>query len=163
MDHAAIVAKVAAANPQAVVPLEGEASHMQINAEDWLEVAQLLKDDSALQFDSLMCISGYDKGPGEALGAAYNIHSMTQLHTLEVRIEVPRDGGSIPSVAQLWRAADWHERETYDLFGITFDGHPDLRRILLPEDWENHPLRKDYETQEYYHGISVPKDKRGWE
>ena len=163
MDHAAIVAKVATANPQAIVPLAGEAGHMQINGANWLEVAQLLKDDAAMQFDSLMCISGYDKGPGEQLGVAYNLHSMTQLHTLEVRIEVPRDGGSIPSVAQLWRTADWHERETFDLFGITFEGHPDLRRILLPEDWEDHPLKKDYETQEYYHGISVPKDKRGWE
>ncbi|MCH7496282.1 MAG: NADH-quinone oxidoreductase subunit C [Candidatus Marinimicrobia bacterium] len=163
MDFAAIVAKVAEANPKALVPLEDEARHMQIKAENWLAVAQLLKADAALQFDSLMCVSGYDKGPDESLGVAYNLHSMTHFHTLEVRIEVSRDGGSIPSVAQLWRTADWHEREAYDLFGITFEGHPDLRRILLPEDWENYPLRKDYVTQDYYHGISVPKDKRGWE
>ena len=136
---------------------------MQVKPEGWLEVAHFLREDPALQFDALMCLTGYDTGPGEALGVAYNLHSMSKLHMLEVRIEVPRNGGVIPSVALLWRTADWHEREAYDLFGIDFGGHPDLRRILLPSDWEDHPLRKDYQTQEYYHGITVPKDKRGWE
>ena len=94
---------------------------------------------------------------------AYNLHSMDILHKLEVRIEVLREGGSIFSVANIWRTADWHEREVYDLFGINFEGHPDLRRILLPFDWEGHPLLKDYTTPDYYRGIPVPKDKRGWE
>ncbi len=163
MEYAEIVAKVGEACPGAVLPTEGEETTLQVIPERWPEVAQYLRDDPALQFDSLMCISGYDRGPGEALGAAYELQSMTGLHKLAVRIEVPRDGGVIPSVAQLWRAADWHEREVYDLYGIDFQGHPDLRRILLPEDWDDHPLRKDYQTQEYYRGIQVPKDKRGWE
>ena len=64
---------------------------------------------------------------------------------------------------QLWRIGDWFERETYDMVGITFEGHRDLRRMLLPEDWEGYPLRKDYDVQETYHGIAVPKEKEGWE
>ena len=69
----------------------------------------------------------------------------------------------IPSVEGIWRIGDWFERETYDMFGIEFQGHRDLRRILLPDDWEGWPLRKDYEVQETYHGIVVPKVKEGWE
>ena len=69
----------------------------------------------------------------------------------------------IPSVANLWRTANWHEREAYDLLGIKFTDHPELKRILLPEDWEGHPLKKDYETPDFYNGMPVPKDKSYWE
>ena len=78
---------------------------------------------------------------------------MELLHKLEVRIFVNRKNGSIPSVANLWRTADWHEREAYDLMGIRFSNHADLRRILCPDDWEGHALRKDYEFPLEYHGI----------
>jgi len=72
---------------------------------------------------------------------------------LAVRLRVPRDGGHLPSVADIWPAADWHEREVFDLFGVIFDGHPDPRRILCPDDWVGHPLRKDYEHPLEYHSI----------
>jgi NADH-quinone oxidoreductase subunit C len=72
---------------------------------------------------------------------------------IAVRVRVPRDGGHLPSVADVWPAADWHEREVYDMLGVTFEGHPGLRRILCPDDWEGHPLRKDYEFPKEYHGI----------
>ena len=163
MEQSEIVARVGAAYPDALVSTEEEAAHIQLSPEHWLRVAQFLRSDPELHFDSLMCLAGYDKGPGEPLGVVYNLHSMGKLHKLEVRIEVPRDGGTIPSVARIWRTADWHEREAYDMFGIQFEGHPDLRRMLLPEDWEGHPLRKDYQTPDFYHGIPVSKDKRGWE
>ena len=126
-------------------------------------MAGYLRNDAALAFDSLMCLSGYDEGPDGSLAVIYNLFSMQHKHKLEVRIKVPRDDGSLPSVANIWRTADWHEREAYDLFGMTFEGHLDLRRILLPEDWVGHPLKKDYLTPDYYRGIAVPKDKRGWE
>lgn len=142
---------------------EGEAPYLQIVPEQWRDVAVYLRDEAQLKFDALMCLTGFDKGPGQVLGVIYSLHSMEHNHKLEVRIEVPRDGGIVPSVAQIWRTADWHEREAYDLFGITFADHPDHRRMLLPDDWEGHPLRKDYETPDYYRGIPIPKDKRGWE
>ena len=88
---------------------------------------------------------------------------MKHRNAIEIRIAVSRDIAQIPSIEQVWRIGDWFERETYDMYGIRFTGHRDLRRILLPEDWEGWPLRKDYEVQETYHGIMVPKVKEGWE
>ena len=73
-----------------------------------------------------------------------------------LRAYVPIDDPRIASVSRVWRTADWHEREGYDMFGIVFEGHADLRRILLPDDWEGHPLRKDYTVPEYYNGMKVP-------
>ena len=163
MELAAIRTRVGAVHPDALVPGEEGATYLSVAPEEWAGVAQFLRNDEGLRFNVLMCLTGYDRGPGEPLGVAYNLHSLTKLHKLEVRIEAPREGGKIPSVAQIWRTAEWHEREVYDLFGITFVGHPDLRRILLPEDWEGYPLRKDYQEPDYYRGIPVPKDKRGWE
>ena len=89
--------------------------------------------------------------------------TMEYNHCIEVRISIPRANAKVPSVEKIWRIADWFERETYDMLGIEFTGHRDLRRILLPEDWEGWPLRKDYQVQETYHGIVVPKMKEGWE
>ncbi|MDP6852320.1 MAG: NADH-quinone oxidoreductase subunit C [Candidatus Marinimicrobia bacterium] len=135
---------------------------IQVTPDNWLEVATLLKDDTSLQFDYLMCISSYDKGNNKTYGAAYNFFSVQLNHYIEVRVEV-EDGTSIPSVAGLWRAADWHEREAYDMMGLHFENHPDLKRILLSEDWEGYPLRKKYTEPDYYHGMPVPKDKSYWD
>ena len=133
-----------------------------VSSEVWLELATLLKNDLKLKFDYLMCISSYDKGDDKTYGAAYNFYSTTLNHYLEVRIEV-EDGQSIPSIVSLWKTADWHEREAFDMMGLEFDGHPDLKRILLSDDWEGHPLRKKYKEPDYYHGLPVPKDKSYWE
>ena len=130
--------------------------------ENWTEIAAFLRDDPDLRFDSLQCITGVDLGE-EGMDVRYNFHSMTHLHKIEIRISVNRDKPKIPSIEQIWRIGDWFEREVYDMYGIIFDGHRDLRRILLPDDWEGWPLRKDYETQETFHGIVVPKVKEEWE
>ena len=135
---------------------------IQVKPENWLKIAKWLKSDEKLYFDSLQCNTGIDLGEG-VLESRYNLHSMKHLHKVEIRIKVSAEKPDIPSVEQVWRVADWFERETYDMFGINFIGHRDLRRILLPEDWEGWPLRKDYEEQETYHGIVVPKVKEGWE
>ena len=127
----------------------------------WNKVSKFLFEDNNLKFDYLMCLSGYDLTDNK-LGVAYNFYSTTLKHYLDVKIEVESEV-EIPSVAKLWRTADWHEREAYDLLGIKFIGHPDLKRILLPEDWEGHPLKKDYETPDFYNGMPVPKDKSYWE
>jgi NADH-quinone oxidoreductase subunit C len=119
-----------------------------------LEVAKLLRDDDDMQFDYLSCLSGVDlKGK---LAVVYQLFSMVKRHKITIRVEVPTENPSVPSVESIWRTANWHEREAFDLFGITFAGHPDLRRILLPYDWDGHPLRKDYQVPEFYNGMKVP-------
>ena len=135
---------------------------LQLKSEHWFEIATWLKTNEELFFDSLQCNTGMDLGDG-VLESRYNLHSMKHLHKVEIRIKVNTENPDIPSVEKIWRVADWFERETYDMFGINFIGHRDLRRILLPDDWQGWPLRKDYEEQETYHGIVVPKVKEGWE
>jgi NADH-quinone oxidoreductase subunit C len=139
-----------------------EVEALLISPDNWNEVSTLLKNESDLDFDYLMCITSYDKGDSKIFGVAYNLFSTTKNHYLEVRIEV-EDGISIPSVVSLWQTANWHEREAYDMMGIQFGGHPDLKRILLSDDWEGHPLRKNFKEPDYYHGMPVPKDKSYWE
>ncbi|MFQ5771749.1 MAG: NADH-quinone oxidoreductase subunit C [bacterium] len=129
---------------------------IKINPQNTFEIARYLKDDVGLAFDSLMCLSGIDYGADSNLGVVYSLYSFRHKHKITIRVHLPRDNPKLPSVETVWRTADWHEREVYDLFGIHFEGHRDLRRILCPDDWEGYPLRKDYVVQEYYHGIRVP-------
>jgi len=121
----------------------------------WNEIALFLRDDPAMQFDFAMCASGVDYGKG-TLGVVYNIYSMKLNHKVNIKIEVPKSAPEVPSAALVWPAVNWHEREAYDMIGIKFAGHPDLRRILMPNDWEGHPLQKDYKTPEFYQGMKVP-------
>ena len=120
------------------------------------DVGEYLRQDEALQFDLLMCLSGVDYGLEKTLGVVYHLASFPHRHKMTLKVEVSRDGGSLPTVCDIWRTAEWHEREAFDMFGMEFENHPDHRRILLPDDWEGYPLRKDYEVQEFYHGIRVP-------
>ncbi len=119
------------------------------------EIARFLRDDQRLQFDFLSCQSGVDYNNG-TLGSVYHLNSMGIRHTIVIKVIVPKDAPAVPTVSPVWATANWLERETYDLLGIRYTGHPDLRRILLPYDWEGHPLRKDYQTPEFYHGMRVP-------
>jgi NADH-quinone oxidoreductase subunit C len=115
-------------------------------------VVQLLRDDPALGFDLLQLVSGVDWK--DRFEVVYHLTSLQYGHRVTLKAVLPHDDPHIGSVAELYPTADWHERETYDLMGIVFDGHPELRRIYLPEDWEGHPLRKDYVFPEEYHGVS---------
>jgi len=128
----------------------------------WNKISDFVKNDEKMQFDLLMSITSYDLENDSIYGLAYNFYSTKFKEYLEIRIEV-NDTIKVPSIVDLWRAADWHEREAYDLMGVQFKNHPDMKRILLPNDWEGHPLRKDYKTPEYYNGMPVPKDKSYWE
>jgi NADH-quinone oxidoreductase subunit C len=122
----------------------------QINA-----VCFFLRDEESLQFDFLSCLSGVDYDNAN-LAVIYHLYSYPHNHKLVLKVVVPKSSPKVKSVSDVWVAANWHERETYDLMGIEFEGHPDLRRILLPEDWEGHPLRKDYKVQEFYRGMKIP-------
>ena len=133
-----------------------------IPIENFLMVAKNLKNDKKLNFDFLMCITAIDNGDGKNFTVCYNFHSYMYNLDLELRVIVDAEQ-EIPSLVSIWKSADWHEREAYDLMGIKFSDHPDLKRILLPEDWEGHPLRKNYECADYYRGVPVPKEKSYWE
>ncbi len=129
--------------------------YAKVKVESIREISSLMRDDSDLQFDTLMCLSGMDYGKG-ILGVVYNLGSIAKKHKFTLKVEISVEAANVPSVESVWRTADWHEREAFDLFGIVFTDHPDLRRILLPDDWEGYPLRKDYQVQEFYHGMKVP-------
>ncbi|MDB4901516.1 MAG: nuoC [Mucilaginibacter sp.] len=125
------------------------------------EVCLELRNNPNTYFDFLSSLSGVDYGTAtNRFGVVYHLASIpyqTQL-TLKISKENNRDLNDLPtfpSITSVYRTADWHEREAYDLVGIFFKGHPDLRRILLPDDWEGYPLRKDYKTAEYYKGIKI--------
>ena len=122
-----------------------------------VSVCQRLKTHPDAYFDYLSCLTAIDEGTkANAFSVIYHLYSIPYEQKLSLYVRLPRDeGNTVPTVSSVWKAALWHEREAYDLFGIHFEGHPDLRRILLPEDWEGHPLRKDYQTQARYHGIRV--------
>lgn len=124
-----------------------------LSAEHWLAVAAFLRDEPDLRFDWLRCLSGIDYAADDLMCVAYDLWSFDHRHAIAAKVYAPRADPRVPSVAHLWPAADWHEREAYDLVGIMFEGHPDLRRILLADDWEGHPLRKDYVFPREYHGI----------
>lgn len=132
---------------------ENKHPRIHLDAAEWRRVAEHLAGSADLDFDFLLCISGVDYVAEDKLCAVYDLRSMKHRHEFAVKVYTDRGAPSIPSVADLWPAADWHEREIFDLFGIDFPGHPDLRRILLPEDWVGHPLRKDYVFPREYHGI----------
>lgn len=136
---------------------------IQIQPEKWNEIAKFIKTEPELKFDSCQCITGVDLGIEQNLEVRYNFHSMKLKHKIEIRIAVERKRPSIPSVEQVWRIADWFEREVYDMYGIRFKGHRDLRRMLLPDDWKSWPLRKDYKTPKTYNGMKVPKVRKGWD
>ncbi|HZY11110.1 MAG TPA: NADH-quinone oxidoreductase subunit C [Bacteroidota bacterium] len=129
--------------------------YVKISPTKFKEIALYLRDDISLRFDFLMCLSGVDYTKG-LLGAVYHLFSMEKHHKITIKVEVPVDKPEIPSMVDVWSSANWHEREAYDLFGINFIGHPDLRRILLPDDWDGYPLRKDFKVPEFYQGMKVP-------
>jgi NADH-quinone oxidoreductase subunit C len=121
------------------------------------DVAAFAKSDPDLAFDNLMCLSGMDF-PKEApprLEVVYHLLSYRHGHTFVLKVHTPRESPSVPTVENVWGVANWHEREAFDLFGIVFTGHCDLRRILLPDDWQGYPLRKDWTDPDFYNGLHV--------
>jgi len=118
------------------------------------DICHTLRDDENFLFDYLSCLSGMDYN--ENLGVVYHLYSFKHKHKIVLKAIVPKENPELPSVELIWRTADWHEREAYDLFGIIFQGHHNLIRILCPYDWEGYPLRKDYKEPDEYNGMKVP-------
>ena len=109
-------------------------------------------------YPSLSNLSGVDYPKRNVIEVVYNLYSYPHRHLFTLKVEAPRDNPVVPTVSGVWSHADWQEREAFDLLGVVFDGHPDLRRILMPEDWPGHPLRKDFVEPEEYHGISTSRE-----
>ena len=142
-----------------------------VTADGLQEVCTYLRDEPSLKFDYLNSVTGVDyfhtdeKKAAKAgwephLEVVYHLFSMQHKHSLVIKVMLPRwaddqpgEIPAVPTVSGIWSTADWHEREAYDLCGIRFTGHPNHKRILCPEDWVGHPLRKDYEMPLEYHGI----------
>ncbi len=153
MDPAAIFARLQTLVGDAVKDFTTEATkdaYCKVVPEKWHDVAKVLRDDEQLKFDFLQCVTGLDWPKQSILQCVYHLYSYPLKHSFVVKADLPRDNPVIASVADLWAAADWNEREQFDLVGIGFSGHPDLRRVMLPDDWEGHPLRKDWKEPACY-------------
>jgi NADH-quinone oxidoreductase subunit C len=119
--------------------------------ENIVAACQFLRHTAGLEFNFLADLCGSDRGPEEEprFEVNYHLFSTTKHHRVRLKVLLTEDDAHVPTVTGIWRTANWHERETYDLVGVIFDGHPDLRRILLPEDWQGHALRKDFPLRGY--------------
>jgi len=127
-----------------------------VSPSDLHKVCLKLLNDPSVYFDMLSCITAIDNGPAAGtMELIYNLYSIPFNHQVALKIFIPRENPEADTVSDIWKTANWHEREAFDMFGIKFNGHPDLRRILMPADWNGYPLRKDYEQQEYYRNIKV--------
>jgi len=118
---------------------------IRIKREYLLEVSHFLKEDPAAKFNFFSDLCGVDyMGREPRFEVVYHLYSMEHKHRLRMKVSLSESDLSIPSVVSVWKTANWHERECYDLLGITFSDHPDLRRILTPDGFKDHPLRKDF-------------------
>lgn len=144
-----------------VVVAHGEMT-LYVRREYLLATAQTLRDDPGLRYELLSGVSGVDypdDPTGRRLHSVYHLLSMTYRRRLRLEVSVADADPVVPSVTSIWPTADWHERETYDFFGIVFDGHPSLTRIMMPDDWDGHPQRKDYPlggVAVEYKGATIP-------
>jgi len=115
------------------------------------EACKTLRDE--YKFDCLSCLTGTDRG--EFLEVVYHIFSYQTKETVVLKVKLDKTALAVPTISGIWPSANWMEREAYDLLGISFTDHPDLRRIMLPDDWVGFPLRKDYKEPEEYRGMST--------
>ena len=160
LDAAGVHARLRERFPDAVGPLEGEGRNASavVEPDRIADVCRVAKTEPALRFDCLSNLSGVDYPKLQHIQVVYHLFSYPLRHWTVLKVNAPRDNPVVPTVSGVWRAADWQEREVFDLLGITFTGHPDLRRILMPEDWPGHPLRKDFVEPQEYHGISTSRE-----
>jgi NADH-quinone oxidoreductase subunit C len=124
-----------------------------VKGEKIVEVCRFLKSTVGLEFDYCQDITAIDWPARKVIEVVYHVYSLVHRHGLVVKVETDRDKPTLATVEGVWKAATWLEREIYDLFGVNFEGHSDLRRILMPDDWVGYPLRKDYQEAGGYHGI----------
>ncbi len=152
LENKGLVRKLKNWDPQAVaevIEFRGETT-VVVPREHLRRAAEFLSGDPQLRFNFLSDITALDRFPLEPrFELNYQLLSLDRRERLRLKVRVSGKDPTVPSVTTVWPGANWHEREAFDLFGVRFDGHPDLRRILMPDDWEGHPLRKDYPVEGY--------------
>ena len=158
MNAAEVAERIRTSHPDVVVA-RGEVT-VTLDRGELLDALAAFRDDEAIALDFLSSVTATDHpGREPRYRLSYELYSSTHRHRLRVKVGLTEDDPRVPSVTGLFPTADWHERETYDFFGIGFDGHPNLRRILMPDDWEGWPLRKTEElggVNTRYHGAFIP-------
>ena len=132
--------------------------YLVVAAADIVEICRFLKTDPELAFDCLMNLSAVDWPKRNQIDVVYHLWSYQKRHAFILKCQLDRANPGIATLEPVWKAADWLEREQYDLLGVNFVGHPDLRRIMLPDDWVGHPLRKDYKEQAAWHNITTTRE-----
>lgn len=154
MNFKEVVEAIKAAVPGAVESVD-EAKRdpfCVVKREKLVDVCRFLRDDPRLDYDHLSLVSAVDYPP-KAIEVVYHVDSLAKNHPFVLKVKLPRDDVKVPTLVGIWATADWHERESFDLVGVIFEGHPNLARILCAEDWVGYPLRKDYEWPVEYHGV----------
>jgi NADH-quinone oxidoreductase subunit C len=136
----------------------GDAAWTSVDPARVNAVARHLKTDPGLRFDCLSNLSGVDYPKQGHIQIVYHLYSYAYRHGFVLKADTARDNPVAQTVSDVWSHADWAEREVFDLLGVRFEGHPDLRRILMPEDWPGHPLRKDFVEPQEYHGIPTSRE-----
>lgn len=129
---------------------------VNVPPESLKSVALACREDAALGFDTLSCLSAVDGG--DRIEVVYHLTSIAHKHRLVLKATLDRTDPEIDSVSEVWSTANWYERECFDLLGVRFRGHPDLRRLLMPDDWQGYPLRKDDVPPAEYHGMSTSRE-----
>ncbi|NEO28465.1 MAG: NAD(P)H-quinone oxidoreductase subunit J [Kamptonema sp. SIO4C4] len=135
-------------------PLEADHKGIELIKVDPSVLVPIATALFAYGFNYLQCQGGYDLGPGKELVSFYHLtkvaDDVTDPEEVRIKVFLPRDNPKVPSLYWIWKGSDWQERETYDMYGIEFEGHPNLKRLLMPEDWRGWPLRKDYISPDFY-------------
>jgi len=159
MDAKEIYSRLEKQFPGKVSDFKGEVPepYLTVAPQAIVEVCRFLRDDSSLKFKVLSDLTAVDWPKEEKIQVVYHLYSYEYKQQIVLKVDLPRDNPKILTSEGVWKVANWFEREVYDLLGVIFEGHSDLRRIMLPEDWVGHPLRKDYVEQEEYDGMSTQR------
>jgi NADH-quinone oxidoreductase subunit C len=160
MTNTDITRKVKEALPQSLLEMyefRGDLT-LLVRVEDLERVARFVKDDPDLSFDLIIDAAGVDMyRPEGRFEVVYNIYSLKNKRYLRLKVRVEEEHAVVPTLTGVWPGANWHERETFDMFGIKFDGHPDLRRFYMPEEFEYYPLRKDFPLMGIPDSLPLPR------
>ncbi|HXV47865.1 MAG TPA: NADH-quinone oxidoreductase subunit C [Candidatus Binatia bacterium] len=159
MDAREIYASLERLFPGKVGNFKGDVAepYFSVDGAAIVEICRFLRNSPGYRFEVLSDLTALDWPKEEKIQVVYHLFSYAQNHQIVLKVDLPRDNPKVATVEEIWKVANWFEREVYDLFGVIFEGHSDLRRIMLPEDWVGYPLRKDYVEQEEYDGISTQR------